>query len=278
MAHIETADLRRMFEVEDAHWWFDGMEAITARLLDHRLPPGPRRAPGGGPPRVLDAGCGTGRNLRFLSTHFGTDRVWGLDFSAFALGCCAQRGFNGRLARGSVNLLPFADAAFDLVTSFDVLVTGGVDVPAALREFARVLRPGGAVLLRVAAYDWLRGRHDREWAVAHRFRREEVRQRLAAAGLEVIHASYANAALFPVALLKRGLERLRPPASASDLTLGAGRESLAARVLRRTLAAEAPWVAGPGLPWGLSLFALATRPTMPPTHRAGAAPPGAHAV
>lgn len=248
---IEAPAYRRMYELEDSHWWFRGMEAITVRLL-RRLP----EAPAGGW-EVLDAGCGTGRNLGFLARY---GRVTGVDVSPLALECCARRGFR-RLAGGSVNALPLPDAQFDLVTTFDVLMTEGVDDRAALAEFARVLRPGGVLLLRVPAYDWLRGRHDEEWAVARRYERSALRALLAAAGFRVEQASYANTWLLPVALGKRLLERWAPPKhEGDDLQIGAG-QGLAGRFLARLLASEARWVArGGGLPCGLSLFALARKP------------------
>lgn len=254
--NIAAAAYRRMFAVEDGHWWFDGMEAISARLLDGwEAPPDPR---------VLDAGCGTGRNLRFLGERYGrAGTVLGLDHSAVALACCAARGFRGNLVRGSVNALPFPDHHFDLVTSFDVLMTSGVDDRAALREFARTLRPGGALLMRVPAYDVLRGRHDREWAVARRYSRRELREKLLDAGFPApgLKLTHANAWLLPVAVAKRVLERFRPPRSDSDLSLGADRRHPVGRLLRTALASEAPFIARlpGGLPAGLSLMALARR-------------------
>ena len=241
---------RIMREVEDAHWWFDGMEAITRRLLDATAGPG---APPGR--TVLDAGCGTGRNVRFLARY---GKVTGLDFSAVALDCCRQRGLT-RLVRGSANALPFASGAFDLVTSFDVLTSGGVLDAEALPESGRVLRPGGHLLVRVAAYERLRGgRHDDEWNIDHRYERGELSAKLAAAGFEVLRASYANTWLFPVAWIKREMERIFPPrAEESDLQMGAGR-TLGGRLMGAVLASEARWVAreGGGLPFGLSLYAV----------------------
>lgn len=270
---IADSAYRVMRRVEDGHWWFDGMETITRALLARFVLPASGHAGensrAAGARSILDAGCGTGRNLRFLAAY---GRVTGVDLSPLALRCGVERGFGGRVAAGSVNRLPFADGAFDLVTSFDVLMTRGVDDNAALGEFSRVLRPGGWALVRVPAYDWLRGRHDEEWAVARRYVRRELVNKLLAAGLEPVHASYANAWLFPVAALKRLLERFRPPASESDLGLSAGGKSLSGRALRAVLASEAPLVARlpGGLPWGLSLFALAARPTGRPGDAAAA--------
>ncbi len=254
---ISPASYRLMRAVEDTHWWFDGMERITARLLDEAGFPQAKTANPAAPalPRILDAGCGTGRSLGFLA---GRGRATGLDYSPVALACCRERGLNGLLC-GSVNALPFADETFDLVTSFDVLSHTAVDDASALREFARVLRPGGCLLLRVAAYDWLRSRHDEEWAIGRRYNRPDLCAQLGAAGFRVRRASYANFWLFPAVLLKRLAEHWRPPpANTSDLQLGA-RPTLAARFLGRLLASEARCVAGAGLPWGLSLFAVAEK-------------------
>ena len=240
-----------MRAVEDTHWWFEGMERITSRLLAVAgvLADGRER-------RVLDAGCGTGRNLLFLGRY---GEAVGLDGSAVALECCRERGLE-RLVCGTVNALPFADAAFDLVTSFDVLTAAGVDDRAALQESARVLRPGGHFLVRVAAYDWLRSRHDEEWTIQHRYERRELCAKVRATGLEICRASYANTWLLPVALAKRLAERWFPPREeTSDLELGAQR-TVSTRLLRAVLASEAGWVAGRGLPCGLSFIILARKP------------------
>lgn len=240
-----------MRAVEDAHWWFDAMERITARVLD---------VPGGRlPHRVLDAGCGTGRNLRFLKRRFPGATVTGLDFSPVALGHCTGRGFK-QLVRGSVDALPFAAETFGLVTSFDVLTASSVDEPRALREMARVLRPGGRLLIRVAAYDFLRSRHDAEWNIGRRYTRKGLQAKLLGAGYDVRLVGYANSFLLPLALLKRWAERIVSPGNdGSDLKIGAGTGPVAA-VLRTVLAGEAPWIARGWLPCGLSVIALADKP------------------
>ncbi len=96
---------------------------------------------------VLDAGSGTG-NLTVLLRRSGA-RAVGLDFSPEALSAHRRKDPGARLLRASLEQeLPFGDGTFDRVVCASVLFSlsaGGVRT--ALREFARVLRPGGLLLV-----------------------------------------------------------------------------------------------------------------------------------
>ncbi len=238
-----------MYRAETTHWWYRGMARITRSLLR-------RCTTRGANLRILDAGCGTGGAMATYLAEFG--RVTGFDLSGDALEYAALRGARS-LVRASVTQIPFASESFDLVTSFDVLYERGVpDDASAMKELARVLAPGGHVLLRLPAYDWLRGRHDEAVHSRHRYTRHEVEALLYQAGLNVDHVSYANMFLFPLALAKRLSERLHAGGDVrSDLTLGAGPFNT---VLAAILSAEAPLVAHTGAPFGLSVVAIATKP------------------
>jgi SAM-dependent methyltransferase len=190
---------------------------------------------------------------------FGT--VTGCDLSRLALDFCRRRKA-ARLVHASVLDLPFASASFDLITSFDVLYERAVSNDlSALQEFIRLLTPGGFLFLRLPAYDWLRGAHDEIIHTARRYTTRRIAQLLNQSGLIPVHLSYANTLLFPVAAIKRLAERLLPSREAgSDLKLETGRLN---GILQRVLAAEAPWVASRGLPFGLSVIALARKAPIP---------------
>jgi len=244
---MERAEYEVMAAVESRHWWYGGMRAIAAALLDAAYP-GRRDL------RILDAGCGTGGNALFLRRY---GRVTALDLAPEAIALGRER-LDGALARGSVLELPFADASFDLLTSFDVLYHRGVpDETHALREAGRTLRPGGRLLIRLPAYEFLRSKHDRAVHTRRRYTLGQVRGLLAAGGFQVEQISYINSLLFPLPLAQRLLERALPALEQQESDLALPPAALN-EALRWPLAAEAAWLArGRRLPVGLSVIALA---------------------
>ncbi len=98
-------------------------------------------APGSGP--CLDIGCGTGRN--FETIRASGRSVVGLDYSADQLRLARTRT-NGPLMVGDATVLPFADESFE--TAVVMWISTDVeDFGAVLREAARVLRPGGVLVV-----------------------------------------------------------------------------------------------------------------------------------
>lgn len=185
-----------MRQEEERHWWYRGNRYIARRLLARWRPVRCEWR--------LDAGCGTGKNLEALA---GFGEPIGIDYMPAALAFSRERGFE-RLARASVAELPLATASVDVVTCFEVLCHGGVpDWQAAIREYARVLRPGGIVMLREPAFSFLAGSHDRVVHGMRRYRRREFRAAVEAAGLEVVRCSYQNLCTFFPALVIRTWQR-----------------------------------------------------------------------
>jgi predicted TPR repeat methyltransferase len=110
---MKAEDYRDLYNLEDSLWWFAGMRSITAALLDPYCR-------GKVFDRILDCGCGTGGMLSWL-TRYESRRLFGLDVAHEAVAFCQQRGYP-TIVQASAIELPFPDAAFDLITSFDVLV------------------------------------------------------------------------------------------------------------------------------------------------------------
>jgi ubiquinone/menaquinone biosynthesis C-methylase UbiE len=100
--------------------------------------------------RVLDIGCGTGELAVRLRQAFPRMMVVGCDFSAGMLGRAASKGNAAHWVQGDACRLPFRDATFDVVTSTEAF-HWFPDQDGALREFRRVLAPGGRLLLALVA-------------------------------------------------------------------------------------------------------------------------------
>lgn len=241
---MEPTEYKTMFAVEDRHWWYAGMREITTRMISS-LYPGRTNL------HILDAGCGTGAAMQYMSP-FGA--VTGCDMSGLALDFCRQRNLS-RLAQSWVTRLPFASERFDLVTSFDVLCHRTVgDYREGLAEFHRILKPGGRMMMRVPAYNWLRAHHDEVVHTEHRFTTDELRQALIATKFRPEKLSYANALLFPLAVGKRLAERFFPvEEGVSDIKANPPWQD---KFLASFLYTEARWLSRNTLPFGLSVIAV----------------------
>jgi SAM-dependent methyltransferase len=245
--------MQRMLEAtaraEDAHFWFKGLRR-NARFFIDTARRGRRLA------RIVDCGAGTGRNLDWLS-DFGDAVGVELAPSGLAVG----RRFERRLVGGSVAALPFADASVDLATSFDVLYCLNDETERrALREMWRILRPGGFIVVNVAALEILKGSHSTLTLEIRRYTPSMLRAKLQDTGFHVERLTFTNMTPFPVALTVRTLQRLAGRATeASDADLRVPPTPINA-LFDVALAIEAAWLRLTNLPVGTSLMAVGRKP------------------
>ena len=235
-----------MHAQELRHWWFRGRRRLLVDLL--RGVAGARA----GSLRILDYGCGTGGNS-LAYTSLGT--VIGIEPDGVAVRLANQRG-GAEYCRTTGTRLPFRQGSFDVVVASDVLEHIEDDVEA-VSEIARVLRLGGAAIISVPAHQWLFSEHD---VALHHFRRYSkaaIRNVLERSGLVVRRLSYWNAALFPVLCVHRLLGNRRRTNQPQSDTVSA--PWLLNEALGALLAVESSVVRRIGLPWGVSLVALAER-------------------
>ena len=245
------SELDTIARLETTFWWYRGMNRMFLPLLERELA-------GRVPRRILDAGCGTGRMALNLSERFGA-RVHALDLERRGLSYGRRLGLPS-LAQGDIRALPYRSESFPLVVSLDVLVHLPLgDEVSAFSEFARVLEPGGLLALRVAAFNSLRSRHSMHVGERQRFTRRQLLRTSALAGLECRYATYANALLVPLALLKF---RLWEPLTGA--TPASGVQSMPPimnNLLETFLRAESRWLqAGRSFPLGQSILLFARKP------------------
>lgn len=248
---MERDAYRDQFELEDTHWWFAGRRAVIWALLT-------RAGVGDGVPgaadamRILDAGCGTGRNLLEFG-RLGSAR--GVEPSPEAIELCRRRGVGG-VQEGRIEELPFEDGSFDLILATDVL-EHLEDDRTALRELRRVSAPNGRLLVTVPAYRWLWSQHD---TAHHHFRRytlRALRERALQSGWQPEQWSYFNSTLLPPIAAVRLLARRRPadPNGRPDLKLTPPAIN---RLFEQPLRLEAALIGrGAHLPAGVSIGLVA---------------------
>ena len=180
----------------EGHNWFVGMRRICLRLATCGAPNAQAISS-----ISLDVGCGTGINL----DEAGGEPV-GVDPSMTALTFCRRRCL-GRLVNADGANLPFADRSVERITAIGVIEHIEDDV-GALREWARVLRPGGQLTLLTSAYAWMWSGHDVSNHHMRRYRARDVRVLLNSVGLAPVQVSYVNSLLFAPIAIVRLVERL----------------------------------------------------------------------
>jgi SAM-dependent methyltransferase len=240
---VEEWRYRELYELEDRHWWFRSRRRVVAAML--------HQAGVNGRPRILDAGCGTGRNLVEYAKLGDAE---GVDFSAEAVEFCRLRGLE-HVQRAALEQLPYEAGRFDLIVATDVIEHLDDD-RRALGELRRVASDRGRLVVTVPAYAWLWSRHDESLHHRRRYTAPRLAAQMRAAGWEPQLQTYFFSALLPGVAAVRALRRGDSNGSArSDLELTSPWLS---RVLELPSRAEAKLIErGVRLPAGVSVGMVA---------------------
>lgn len=241
-------EYRVMFEIEQEYWWYRGLRVLVDELLTKYAAPDRST-------KILDAGCGTGKNLE---TFLARGNAWGVDIAQAAIEFCHLRGApHDRAIVGSLLQLPFPDQFFDLCFSFDVICNIPDDI-ASFAEIRRTLKPHGVVIAQLPAYDWLWSAHD--VAVGHKYRytAANLRAKIERAGLRVERITYLNTLLFPFIALARFARRpsITNGYAESDLT---PLPPFLNDTLSHLFSTEMRTAFSHNMPYGISLLAIARR-------------------
>jgi ubiquinone/menaquinone biosynthesis C-methylase UbiE len=241
---MEPREYETLYKVEEFHWWYRALHKALIKSLNDVF--GDSRI------SVLDAGCGTGYFLKKIEESYDT---FGIDFSKLAIKFASLRNLS-RIACASVENIPFKDASFDAVTSADVLYHKNVsDDQKALREFHRILKPDGMIIMNLPAFEFLRSSHDQAIHTHRRYTKKQLRMLIEQCGFKIEKLYYRNSILFlPAALIR--ILRKRKNTRSSDVVLpGKITNQLLTQILflDDSIARVIPF------PAGLSLFCVARK-------------------
>ncbi len=202
----------RLAEIEDRHFWFryrNYVIASTVAQLAKNFTPCSR---------MLEAGCGNGNVLRFLTSAVAPGVAVGVDLFGEGLRLARIRS-TANLVQGDVHNNPFG-CRFDLIGAFDV-IEHLHDDRCALIDFRRMLSDRGRLLLTVPAHQRLWSRYDETSGHRRRYSREQLASTLGKSGFRVEYMTEFMMATYPMMWAWRHLavpllSAIRPGCASAD--------------------------------------------------------------
>lgn len=250
---MEPCVYSQFFELEQRHWWFQGMYALCRDALKRHtsLNAGSQRR------NILDIGCGTGLWTKSLRQY---GRVFALDNSDISIELCRRQKLSGIMQAAAENL-PVGDASFDIITALGIIEHIDDDRHF-LKEAGRVLKPGGYGLILTSAFMFLWGAHDDVVRHKRRYRSSDLKDIVRQSGLEVVKASYVNTFLFLPIMLLRIFSRLarrnkHDYANSPDLFMPPGWIN---KLLYKLLRLESMIFKRADMPFGMGLLLIIHKP------------------
>lgn len=194
---MQTSEYKNIYINESSHFYYVGYHLMLMSLLERFL----ARKNG---LKILDAGCGPGLFSKKLEKY---GHVTALDASNEALRYAKKRGL--KTVKAEITCLPFKNNTFDLVVSLDVLCHRSIKNDAdVLREFNRVLKPQGILILKLPAFSWLMNSHDRLVYTKRRYTSKQLLAKLTTSGFNLQFSTYIASFLLLPVLIKSFLEFL----------------------------------------------------------------------
>jgi len=184
----------QLASVEDRHFWFRFRNRLLSRLVGDLAASFPSGF------RVLEAGCGNGNVLRFLSSTVRHGAVVGIDLFEEGLRIARQRS-DAWLVRGDVHASPF-QCRFEIIGAFDV-IEHLYDDRQALSDFHRLLSDDGFLLLTVPSHMALWSYFDKASGHYRRYSRTQLEQTLEACGFRVEFVTEFMMVLYPILWISR---------------------------------------------------------------------------
>lgn len=172
-----------LHEVELANWWSRGRQDAILKILSRY----PRHV------RICDIGCSSGALMQQLKAR-GFTSLAGIDISARAVEAAKKRGFID-VKEAAADATAFSDNSFDIVIASDIL-EHVKDDGASIREWLRILKPEGILVLFVPAFPFLWSGHDVVLHHQRRYLRKPLVAMLTKNGFEVKKSFYWDFLLF----------------------------------------------------------------------------------
>jgi SAM-dependent methyltransferase len=218
--HFEVAGRQVPFlrYSENLAGWDDGLTSLHRRESAGLHPiditsrynaiKGLREALGRSPARVLEVGSSDGHFLKDLKAAFADALVVGSEVAPGALAHIAEEQPGMPLVQIDILDCPLPGGTFDAVVALNVL-EHIEDDRSAIMQMARLLRPGGVLLVEVPSGPFLYEAYDRELRHFRRYRMSDLVNKIQGAGLELISKGHVGFLIYPAFAAVKLANRLR---------------------------------------------------------------------
>lgn len=195
---MDPKEYQNLADIEERHWFYAGKRQIVKHWLDQTKKPLATDL-------LVDCGAGTGK---FASEMISRCQVFAIDDHEESLELARRNLGPDRVKKGTCVNLPLPSNSVDLLTALDVIEHIDDD-RGAMREFARVVRPGGVVVITVPALMALWSDWDVVLHHHRRYTRKSLKAIISTSDFEMVHLNYINVAVLPIVFAVRKFRGLK---------------------------------------------------------------------
>jgi ubiquinone/menaquinone biosynthesis C-methylase UbiE len=182
-------------KLEENYWWFKARRKILSVFLDLIENKETKT--------ILEIGCGTGGNLKYLFNEFR--HIIGLEYNDEAISFAKNKlPKNTVIVKGDANCLNIRGKSVDCVAMLDVLYHKNIkNVDNVLIQVTKILKKDGYLLITDGAFNFLQGKHSKNVDSVRRFTKRELISKLKKLNYHIVKASYWGISLFFLLFIKR---------------------------------------------------------------------------
>ncbi|MBI2508539.1 MAG: class I SAM-dependent methyltransferase [Betaproteobacteria bacterium] len=195
-AGFDPAHFAEFARLEAGNFWFRARNRLIVWAIAQYF---------GQARNFLEVGCGTGYVLSGIAAAFPGMKLAGSEAATEGLAFAVKRLPGANLMQMDARRIPFR-AEFEVVGAFDVIEHIEEDA-AVLRALHEAVVPGGGLLLTVPQHPFLWSEYDARARHVRRYRAQELREKVAAAGFEVIKMTSFVSLLLPLMAASRLKQR-----------------------------------------------------------------------
>ena len=183
---MDCESYENMNFLEESHWWFVSRKKIIKNILDKYVTKNNRKS-------ILEIGCGSGGNLKLLSSY---GDISAIEMDKFSRKKANEKNICKVIYGKLPNELPF-NGLFDTICLFDVLEHIDNDLRS-LKKIYDHLNVDGKIILTVPAYKFLWSGHDVASHHKRRYTKKKIINLLSDSGFKICYSTYFNTILFPI--------------------------------------------------------------------------------